>query len=112
MDAVDLERIGVEHHQAEVGLAAADDERLQAEGRVADDRIELDDELISARRPLGVRKLTERLAIERVIKMAAMPATASRHEAERDRFGQMCGRDVAWRLLEEDGQVVRHAILS
>ena len=40
MDAIDLERIGVEHHQAEVGLAAADDDRLQAERGVAADRIE------------------------------------------------------------------------
>ena len=39
VDAVDLERIGVEQHHAEVGLVAADDRRLQAERRIRAGRI-------------------------------------------------------------------------
>ena len=39
VDAVDLERIGVERHDAEVGLVAADDRRLQPDRRVGAGRI-------------------------------------------------------------------------
>ena len=39
MNAVDLERIGVEQHDAEIGLLAARDRRLQPERRIGPGRI-------------------------------------------------------------------------
>ena len=50
MDAVDLERIGIEQHQAEVGLLPADDRRLQAMGSVGAGRIKCRNDFAAAGR--------------------------------------------------------------
>src|SRR5450432_3887405 len=92
MDAVDLQGIGVEHHQAEVGLVAGDDERLHTEGCVANDRVEFDDQLVGAGGPLIGGKLTQRFAIKRIVEVATMPAAAGGCEGIDDGGGG--GRNV------------------
>ena len=46
---VDHQRIGIEQHQPEVGLVAADDGRLQPRRRAGAGRIERGDELLAPR---------------------------------------------------------------
>jgi hypothetical protein len=87
VDAIDLERIGVEGHEAEVGFAAADDERLQADRRFRAGRIKCRSYFARTFVAFGRRKLFEARSIEGVVQMARVPSAASWGKRVRDRLG-------------------------
>ena len=76
MHAVDHQRIGIQNHQAEIGLVAADDGSLQPRGRLRPGRIERGDELLASLGQFRGGEALERGAVKAVVKVAAMPAFA------------------------------------
>ena len=74
MDGVDLERIGIQQHQAEIGLVPADDRRLQPRRGIGAGRIERGDELPAGPRRARPAEPVQARAVEAVVQMAAMPA--------------------------------------
>lgn len=78
MDALDHQRIGVEQHQAEIGLVPADNGCLQPLRRAVGRRVERGGELFPASLQLTVVESPQSLAIEAVVKVRAVPAFAGR----------------------------------